>query len=86
MNTAELLGFDRYIQPFASAKGSEILIGVNYASGGAGIRDETGQQLVNKYVEFYSKDLFVSQEMYHFCQIFFKKMTSSFGVWLKLKN
>lgn len=42
---AGLLGFDRYIQPFASAKGSEILIGVNYASGGAGIRDETGHQL-----------------------------------------
>ncbi|KAK3435425.1 LOW QUALITY PROTEIN: hypothetical protein EUGRSUZ_C00135 [Eucalyptus grandis] len=56
---AGLLGFDRYIQPFASAKGSEILIGVNYASGGAGIRDETGQQL---------------------------KMTSFFGVRLKLKN
>ncbi|KAF8029709.1 hypothetical protein BT93_E2210 [Corymbia citriodora subsp. variegata] len=42
---AGLLGFHKYIQPFATAKGSEILIGVNYASGGAGIRDETGQQL-----------------------------------------
>ncbi|XP_030456302.2 GDSL esterase/lipase At5g45670-like [Syzygium oleosum] len=39
------LGFDKYIQPFATAKGCEILVGVNYASGGVGIRDETGQQL-----------------------------------------
>ncbi|KAK3431374.1 hypothetical protein EUGRSUZ_E03249 [Eucalyptus grandis] len=42
---AELLGFDEYIPPFATANGSDILRGVNYASGGAGIRDETGQQL-----------------------------------------
>ncbi|XP_039164432.1 GDSL esterase/lipase At5g45670 [Eucalyptus grandis] len=33
---AGLLGFDKYIQPFATAKGSEILIGVNYASAGTG--------------------------------------------------
>ncbi|XP_030512797.1 GDSL esterase/lipase At4g18970-like [Rhodamnia argentea] len=42
---AELLGFDEYIPPFATAKGGDILRGVNYASGGAGIRDETGRQL-----------------------------------------
>ncbi|XP_030456301.2 GDSL esterase/lipase At5g45670-like [Syzygium oleosum] len=42
---AKHLGFEKYIQPFATAKGCEILVGVNYASGGAGIRDETGQQL-----------------------------------------
>ncbi|KAA8519592.1 hypothetical protein F0562_013963 [Nyssa sinensis] len=42
---AELLGFQNYIPPFATATDEEILIGVNYGSGGAGIRDETGQQL-----------------------------------------
>ncbi|XP_051128754.1 GDSL esterase/lipase At5g45670-like [Andrographis paniculata] len=39
---AEFLGFPTSIQPFASVRGSEILNGVNYASGGAGILDETG--------------------------------------------
>ncbi|GAY67949.1 hypothetical protein CUMW_260400 [Citrus unshiu] len=43
--TAELLGFVEYIPSFATARGREILKGVNYASGGAGIRDETGQNL-----------------------------------------
>ncbi|CAH9141524.1 unnamed protein product [Cuscuta epithymum] len=42
---AELLGFDDYILPYASARGENILKGVNYASAAAGIRDETGQQL-----------------------------------------
>ncbi|XP_059664684.1 GDSL esterase/lipase At5g45670-like [Cornus florida] len=42
---AELLGFDDYIPPYASARGQDILKGVNYASAAAGIRDETGQQL-----------------------------------------
>ncbi|TXG53702.1 hypothetical protein EZV62_018958 [Acer yangbiense] len=42
---AELLGFDNYIPPFASARGQDILKGVNYASGSSGIRDETGQHL-----------------------------------------
>ncbi|KAK4440102.1 GDSL esterase/lipase [Sesamum alatum] len=42
---AELLGFDDYIPPYASARGEEILRGVNYASAAAGIRSETGQQL-----------------------------------------
>ncbi|KAI8000193.1 GDSL esterase/lipase, partial [Camellia lanceoleosa] len=41
----QLLGFDKFIQPFATARGWDILMGVNYGSGGAGIRDETGQQL-----------------------------------------
>ena len=44
--TAELLGFDDYIPPYASASGQDILKGVNYASAAAGIREETGQQLV----------------------------------------
>ena len=42
----ELLGFNQFIPPFATARGREILVGVNYASGSAGIRDETGSQLV----------------------------------------
>ncbi|KAL1292477.1 hypothetical protein HN51_060902 [Arachis hypogaea] len=42
---AELLGFDDYIPPFATASGDDILKGVNYASAAAGIREETGQQL-----------------------------------------
>jgi phospholipase/lecithinase/hemolysin len=41
---AELLGFDTYMPAFATANGEEILKGVNYASGAAGIRKETGQQ------------------------------------------
>ncbi|KAL4614052.1 hypothetical protein ACB092_07G027600 [Castanea dentata] len=41
---AEHLGFNNYIPPFATARGQEILKGVNYASGAAGIRKETGQQ------------------------------------------
>ncbi|PHU26019.1 hypothetical protein BC332_04351 [Capsicum chinense] len=42
---AELLGFDHYIPPFASAKDSDILEGVNYASGSAGIRNDSGSHL-----------------------------------------
>ncbi|CAK9182033.1 unnamed protein product [Ilex paraguariensis] len=42
---AELLGFDDYIPPFATARGQDILKGVNYGSESVGIRDETGQQL-----------------------------------------
>ncbi|KAK4399292.1 GDSL esterase/lipase [Sesamum angolense] len=39
---AELLGFDKYIAPFASSTNQDILRGVNYGSGGSGILDETG--------------------------------------------
>jgi hypothetical protein len=42
----ELLGFDQFIPPFATARGRDILVGVNYASGAAGIRDESGRELV----------------------------------------
>ncbi|KAF3950572.1 hypothetical protein ACB098_07G021500 [Castanea mollissima] len=45
---AELLGFENYIPPFATAEGFEILKGVNYASGSAGIRNESGQHLGNR--------------------------------------
>lgn len=44
--TAEFLGFNDSIKPFAIANGRDILEGVNYASGAAGIREETGQQQV----------------------------------------
>ncbi|KAJ9135964.1 hypothetical protein P3X46_033082 [Hevea brasiliensis] len=39
---AELLGFENFIPSFATAYGTDILFGVNYASGSAGIRNETG--------------------------------------------
>ncbi|XP_024983903.1 GDSL esterase/lipase At5g45670-like [Cynara cardunculus var. scolymus] len=42
---AQLLGFESYIPPFATAKPEEISRGVNYASGAAGIRDETAEHL-----------------------------------------
>ncbi|CAI8590923.1 unnamed protein product [Vicia faba] len=42
---AEQLGFNGYISSYASARGRDILRGVNYASAAAGIREETGQQL-----------------------------------------
>ncbi|KAK9268217.1 hypothetical protein L1049_010660 [Liquidambar formosana] len=45
---AELLGFDHYIPPYATARGRDILGGVNYASAAAGIREETGRQLGNR--------------------------------------
>ncbi|GAB4827117.1 hypothetical protein Ancab_034004 [Ancistrocladus abbreviatus] len=41
----EHLGLENYIPPFAMAKGQRILNGVNYASGSAGIRNETGQHV-----------------------------------------
>lgn len=40
------MGFDDFIPPFATANGSRILKGVNYASGTAGILDETAQHMV----------------------------------------
>ncbi|CAN1847270.1 GDSL esterase/lipase At1g29670 [Linum perenne] len=45
---AELLGFDDYIHPLSMASSTlddTILKGVNYASAGAGIREETGRHL-----------------------------------------
>ncbi|KAE8056664.1 hypothetical protein FH972_013412 [Carpinus fangiana] len=39
----QFLGFDDFIPPFANATGEEILKGVNYASGAAGIRNESGE-------------------------------------------
>ncbi|KAJ8769885.1 hypothetical protein K2173_008967 [Erythroxylum novogranatense] len=42
---AQLLGFPTYIPPYSSVRGNDLLRGVNYASGAAGIRDETGINL-----------------------------------------
>lgn len=47
---AKLLGFDDYIPPFSSTRGQQLLTGANFASAAAGIRDETGQQLVTIYI------------------------------------
>lgn len=43
---AQLLGFRTYIPPYSRTRGAALLRGVNYASGAAGIRDETGDNLV----------------------------------------
>ncbi|KAG6752189.1 hypothetical protein POTOM_044410 [Populus tomentosa] len=42
---AQLFGFRNYIPPYARTRGPALLRGVNYASGAAGIRDETGNNL-----------------------------------------
>ncbi|KAK7369176.1 hypothetical protein VNO80_11211 [Phaseolus coccineus] len=42
---SERLGFKEYIPPFANMSGSDILKGVNYASGSAGILEESGKHL-----------------------------------------
>lgn len=43
---AQLLGFRTFIPPYSRTRGRALLRGVNYASGAAGIRDETGNNLV----------------------------------------
>ncbi|XP_023738864.1 GDSL esterase/lipase At1g29670 [Lactuca sativa] len=45
----QLLGFDNFIPPFANVSNQEINIGVNYGSAGAGIRDETGRHLGDRF-------------------------------------
>lgn len=42
---AQLLGFRTFIPPYSRTRGRALLRGVNYASGAAGIRDETGNNL-----------------------------------------
>ncbi|GJU18969.1 hypothetical protein Tco_1146935 [Tanacetum coccineum] len=42
----QLLGFEKSIPPYATASPEESVLGVNYASGSAGIRDETGQHMI----------------------------------------
>ncbi|KAD4982501.1 hypothetical protein E3N88_19172 [Mikania micrantha] len=41
----QLLGFPNFIPPYATASDQQISTGVNYGSGSAGIREETGSQL-----------------------------------------
>ncbi|KAL8249418.1 hypothetical protein R6Q59_006286 [Mikania micrantha] len=41
----QLLGFDTFIEPYATATDEEICRGVNYGSGSAGIREESGSHL-----------------------------------------
>jgi hypothetical protein len=43
---AQLLGFRTYIPPYSRARVLDLLRGANYASGAAGIRQETGSNLV----------------------------------------
>jgi hypothetical protein len=43
---AQLLGLPNFIPPYANTEGEDIVLGVNYASGAAGIRNETGTHLV----------------------------------------
>ncbi|OWM73009.1 hypothetical protein CDL15_Pgr001123 [Punica granatum] len=45
--TVQCLGFDRFILPPANASDEDILRGLNYASVGAGILEETGKTLGN---------------------------------------
>ncbi|KAI3510541.1 hypothetical protein L1887_17613 [Cichorium endivia] len=46
---AKDLGFDNFIPPYATVKGKCILTGVNYASGGSGILDKSGQNLGERF-------------------------------------
>ncbi|KAI3765021.1 hypothetical protein L2E82_15042 [Cichorium intybus] len=41
----QLLGFVKFIPPYSTVTDQEISTGVNYGSGGAGIRDESGTEL-----------------------------------------
>nr|KYP38092.1 GDSL esterase/lipase At4g18970 family [Cajanus cajan] len=41
----QTLGFEKFIPPFANTSGSDILQGVNYASGSAGILKDSGQHM-----------------------------------------
>lgn len=75
--TAEQLGFNGYIPPYATARGRDILRGVNYASAAAGIRDETGRQLVlfilkicDAFQFFFSSIFFIQFENCCFYEIF----------------
>ncbi|CAI9279501.1 unnamed protein product [Lactuca saligna] len=45
----QLLGFDKFIPSYATATNREISIGVNYGSGGSGIRKETGSHMGDRY-------------------------------------
>lgn len=57
---AQLLGFRNNIPPFARTRGRAILNGLNFASGAAGIRDETGNNLVNLLSFVFTKNIVLS--------------------------
>ncbi|KAL0909939.1 hypothetical protein M5K25_020851 [Dendrobium thyrsiflorum] len=46
---AQLLGFRNFIPPYSTVQRNDVLRGVNFASGAAGIRDETGNNLGEHY-------------------------------------
>ncbi|KAI3796738.1 hypothetical protein L1987_39420 [Smallanthus sonchifolius] len=46
----QLLGFPEFIPPYASVTNEEISSGVNYGSGGAGIRPESGRNLGGRII------------------------------------
>lgn len=62
---AELLGFDNFIPAFASGN-SDIFNGLNYASASSGIRDETGDHLVNKLMNTVLSILLDIQTILHY--------------------
>lgn len=51
----ELLDFDEFIPAYATATDEQINKGVNYGSGGAGIRRGTGRHLVTEHFFVYEK-------------------------------
>lgn len=60
MISVQFQGFTTPIQPFPNATNEEIVRGVNYGSGAAGILEESGSRLVNttcneiKHLNFYT--------------------------------
>ncbi|WRX35031.1 GDSL lipase/esterase - like 10 [Theobroma cacao] len=76
----EYLGFQNYMPPFARAQGRSILKGVNYASGSAGIRDESGKQLVCVcvyiYIYIFQKHSLLAQSVSIFLSFTLTKETS----------
>ncbi|PHU12588.1 GDSL esterase/lipase [Capsicum chinense] len=66
---AQLLGFPNYIPPYARVRGRALLRGANYASGAAGIRDETGNNLgdhmpLNQQVENFGRTVEVLRRLF----------------------
>ncbi|KAF3666244.1 GDSL esterase/lipase [Capsicum annuum] len=66
---AQLLGFPNYIPPYARVRGRALLRGANYASGAAGIRDETGNNLgdhmpMNQQVENFGRTVEVLRRLF----------------------
>jgi hypothetical protein len=49
--SGQLLGFNKFISPYATASKKDMRTGVNYGSGCAGIRKESGRHLVYIYLD-----------------------------------